>query len=71
MLPPPAVGLEGHFGASSPRRYQDMPGAWALCQGQDYNRLNILPSIDYGVAHAYEGMRGNWVRQQYARATPC
>ena len=71
MLPPPAVGLEGHFGASSPWRYQDMPGAWALCQGQDYNRLNILPSIDYGVAHAYEGMRGNWVRQQYARATPC
>lgn len=28
----PAVGSEGNFGPSSPWRYADMPGAWALCQ---------------------------------------
>ncbi|KAL4437356.1 hypothetical protein ABPG75_004495 [Micractinium tetrahymenae] len=68
-----SVGLEGHYGASSPWRFPDMPGAWALCQGQDYDRLLQLPAVDYGVAHAYEAMRGNWdeFRREYCGWEEC
>eukprot|EP01025_Chloroclados_australasicus_P051004 TRINITY_DN5931_c0_g1_i1.p1 TRINITY_DN5931_c0_g1~~TRINITY_DN5931_c0_g1_i1.p1 ORF type:complete len:305 (+),score=46.96 TRINITY_DN5931_c0_g1_i1:109-915(+) len=47
------AGMQGYFDEQNEDRLKDNPGAWATCQGQDFEVLNSVKYLDMTSVHIY------------------